>query len=148
MISRPLDLASKLRPEPRNFDFLFYVNAGLIVLGFVMFGSRFVLTPGLGLDFQVPAVAGARSGAVQTTHRITVKQAGLIFTDSGPLDPVQLKAWLADQAKSKSAKQPSLLIIASERVAQGTTMEIVSAAFAAGFVKVQVAAEEPTLEKR
>ena len=31
MITRPLDLASKMRPEPRNFDWLFYVNAGLLV---------------------------------------------------------------------------------------------------------------------
>ena len=33
MITRPLDLASRLRPEPRSFDWLFYVNGGVIVLG-------------------------------------------------------------------------------------------------------------------
>ena len=32
MITRPLDIAAKLRPEPRNFDFLFFVNGGLLVL--------------------------------------------------------------------------------------------------------------------
>ena len=32
MLSRPLDLASRLRPEPRNFDWLFIVNGGLIAL--------------------------------------------------------------------------------------------------------------------
>jgi biopolymer transport protein ExbD len=32
MITRPLDLASKLRPEPRNFDFLFLINGGLILI--------------------------------------------------------------------------------------------------------------------
>jgi len=147
MITRPLDLASKLRPEPRNFDFVFLVNGGLIVLFFLMFGSRFVLAPGLGLDFQVQKIPGARAGAVQTTHRITVKPSGLIFTDNGPVDLAALKLWLVEQAKDKTVKQPSLLIIASKSVAQGSIMEIASAAFAAGFVKVQQAAEEPTLEK-
>ena len=31
MITRPLDLASRLRPAPRTFDFWFFVNIGLIV---------------------------------------------------------------------------------------------------------------------
>src|SRR5207248_1917121 len=65
MITRPLDLAAKLRPEPRNFDFLFLVNGGLLVLFFLLFESRFVLAPGLGLDLHLPEVPGARSGAVQ-----------------------------------------------------------------------------------
>ncbi len=146
MITRPLDLASKLRPEPRNFDFLFFVNGGLIVLFFFMFGSRFILSPGLALDFQVQTVPGALAGAVQTTHRITAQPNGVIFTDAGPVDFAGLKSWLAKQART--VKQPSLLIIASKTVTQGSIMEIASAAFAAGFVKVQQAAEEPAAEKR
>jgi len=143
MITRPLDLASKLRPEPRNLDFLFFVNGGLIVLFFFLFGSRFVLAPGLALDVQ--EIPGARAGAVQTTHRITVKQSGLIFTDSGPVDLIRLKAWFADQAKT--VRQPSLLIIASSKVPQGNIAEIASAAYAVGFVKVQEAAEEPVADQ-
>ena len=54
MITRPLDLASKLRPEPRSLDALFYVNVGVLALFFTMLGSRFVLAPGLGVDFQLP----------------------------------------------------------------------------------------------
>ena len=48
MITRPLELSSRLRPEPRTFDWVFYVNGGLIVLFFSLFGSQFVLAPGLG----------------------------------------------------------------------------------------------------
>jgi biopolymer transport protein ExbD len=146
MITRPLDLASKLRPEPRNFDFLFFVNGGLIVLFFLMFGSRFVLAPGLGVDFQLQEVPGARSGAAQTTHRITVKPSGLIFIEDGPADLERLGNWL--QAEAKKTRQPSLLIIASKSVPYGKIVEITNAAHAAGFVKVQCAAEEPTVEKR
>lgn len=146
MITRPLDLASKLRPEPRSFDFLFFVNGGLIVFCFVMFGSRFVLAPGLGLNFQVQELSGARAGAVPTTHRITVQTSDRIFTDAGPVGLAELKSWLAVQAKT--VKQPSLLIIASKRVALGSIMEIGGMATAAGFVQVQSAAEEPAADKR
>lgn len=65
MIVRPLDLASRLRPEPRDFDALFYVNAGMLALFFSLFGSRFVIAPGLELDFQVPVVAGAGRGPLR-----------------------------------------------------------------------------------
>ena len=142
MITRPLDLASRLRPEPRNFDALFLVNGGLLVVFFFLFGSRFVLAPGIGVGFQLNEMPGARSGATRTTHRITVKASGLIFTDDGPADKVRLNQWLAEQAKN--TRQASLLIIASRAVQGGDIVEIANAALAAGFVHVQWAAEEPT----
>ena len=146
MITRPLELASKLRPEPRNFDFLFFVNGGLLVLFFLLFGSRFVLAPGLGVNFQMLEVPGARSGATQTTHRITVKPSGLIFIEDGPADLERLGKWLESEAKK--TRQPSLLIIASKDVPGGLIAEIANVAHVAGFGKVQWAAEEPTAEKR
>lgn len=146
MITRPLDLAARLRPAPRNFDFLFFVNGGLLVLFFLLFGSRFVLAPGLGVDFQMLALPGARSSAAPTTHRITVKPSGLIFIEDGPADLERLGKWLESEAKK--ARQPSLLIIASKDVPGGKIAEIANVAHAAGFVKVQWAAEEPTAEKR
>jgi biopolymer transport protein ExbD len=145
MITRPLDLAPKLRPEPRNFDFLFFVNGGLLVLFFLLFGSRFVLAPGLGVGFQLQEMSGARSGAAQTTHRITVKSSGLIFIEDGPADLERLGKWLEGEAKK--TRQPSLLIIASRDVPGGEIAEIANVAHAAGFVNVQWAAEEPKAEK-
>lgn len=140
MITRPLDLASKLRPEPRNFDFLFYVNAGLIALCFSVLGSRFVLAPGLGLDFQLAKMPGARGAAAPTTHRITVKPNGLIFIEDGSADPKRLADWLAVEARK--TREPVLLIIASKDVPNGTIVEIANVAHGAGF-QVQQAAEEP-----
>lgn len=140
MITRPLDLASKLRPEPRNFDLLFLVNGGLIVLFFFLFGSQFVLAPGLGLNFQLPQVPGARAGATATTHRITVKPTGLIFIDDGPADLARLSSWL--NAEKGTKPHPSLLIIASKDVKFGTLAEIENIAHAAGF-EVQLAEQDP-----
>ncbi|HEY8931687.1 MAG TPA: hypothetical protein VIM44_00065, partial [Rariglobus sp.] len=73
MITRPLNLSARLRPPPRGFEFLFYVNGGLIALFFVLFGSRFVLSPGLGLDFSVPSMPEAMTGAVSTDVVVAIK---------------------------------------------------------------------------
>ena len=76
MITRPLDLASRLRPPPRSFDSLFFVNVGVIALFFFVFGSRFVLAPGLGVNFTLPELRGADAGAARTTHVISVARPG------------------------------------------------------------------------
>src|SRR6476620_1297046 len=100
MITRPLDLASKLRPEPRSMDAVFFVNAGLLVLFFSLFGSRFVLAPGLGLDFRLPTAVGARANARIATHMINVISSGQIFTSDGSRTKEQFTVWLNAQAKS------------------------------------------------
>jgi biopolymer transport protein ExbD len=139
MISRPLDLASRLQPRPRSGIAFFFVNAGLIILFFSIFGSRFVLAPGLGVDFQLPQVAGATSGAVRTSHVVTIVNAGQIFAGDGLRSPSQLQEWLLAQAAT--AKQPTLLILSSEGVPVSVIAEVAGFAAAAGF-GVQVAATE------
>jgi biopolymer transport protein ExbD len=132
MIATPLDISSRLRPEPRCFDFVFYVNVGLVVFFFSLFGSKFVLAPGLGVDFQIPAVAGAAAGAQFTTHRITVKQSGQIFADDGGLVTLkQLGKWLERQRTT--TPRPSLLILASAGVRNDELAEIVTIASNTGF---------------
>lgn len=145
MLTRPLDLASRLSREPRNFDFLFYVNAGLIVLFFSLAGSRFILAPGLGVDFRIPDMPGAVAGAAPTERVISVLPSGQIFAD-GLVNLPQLQVWL--RAEAKTLRQPSLLVRASAGVPLAEVAEIASAARAAGFVRVVVAAEEPVPETR
>jgi len=140
MITRPLDLASKLRPEPRNFDTLFYVNVGVLTLFFLVFGSRFVLAPGLGVDFKLPEMPGSLPGALSTST-ISVKNSGQIFAD-GLLNMSQLREWLKTEAKK--TKHPSLLVRMSAGVSVSVQNEIVSAAREAGFgSSIVLAAEEP-----
>jgi biopolymer transport protein ExbD len=141
MITRPLDLASKLRPEPRNFDWLFFVNAGLLLLAFSVFCSRFVLAPGISVDFQLPTAVGATEGALRTTHTIDIRGDGQILTDDGFRSMEELKDWLRIQASA--TKSPVLLVRAeSGKVSLATATEISSAAKKAGF-QVLVAADEP-----
>lgn len=140
MITRPLDLAAKMRRAPRNFDGLFFVNVGLIVLFFSLFGSRFVLAPGLGVDFRMPELHGALAGAAPTERVISVLPSGQVFAD-GLLNMAQLNEWLRIEARK--LKEPSLLVRASAGVPLSQLAEIVGAARAAGFTRVVVGAEEP-----
>lgn len=140
MITRPLDLASRLRPEPRNLDFLFYVNVGLIAVFFSMFGSRFILAPGLGIDFKIPEMPGALAAAGTTECVISVLPSGQIFGD-GLLNMAQLEVWL--KAQAAKAKNPALLVRVSAQVQFSQLADISSVARRAGFARIVVAAEEP-----
>ncbi|HEX2852850.1 MAG TPA: biopolymer transporter ExbD [Opitutaceae bacterium] len=144
MITRPLDLASKLRPMPRNFDAWFLVNVGLILLSFSVLGSRFVLAPGLGVDFQLPHMKGARAEASRTTHDIAVNDAGLIIAGEGSITLQRLGDWLKEQGKV--TKEPALLVRASAGVPSSMQADIVGLAREAGF-RVVWAAEEPPLNR-
>ena len=139
MITRPLDLASKLRLEPRNFDFLFFFNVGVIVLFFTLFGSRFVLAPGLGVDFQMVQVPTSALGVARTTTTISVKRDGQIFAPTGTVTLPQLRDWLRVQAKL--FKVPVLLVRADGSVPMEVLAGVCSAAHEAGFAHVQLGAE-------
>lgn len=130
MITRPLDLASKLRPEPRNFDALFLVNGGMLVLFFMLFGSQFVLAPGLGVDFRLPELPDAMRDARETSSTISVKNSGQIFAD-GLVTMDQLREWL--KVEARKYKRPSLLVRMSSGVPISVQNDIVSAAREAGF---------------
>jgi biopolymer transport protein ExbD len=143
MIARPLDLASRLRPPPHGTGALHYVNVGLLGLFFSLYGSRFVLAPGLGVDFQLPQLAGAQSGAVQATHVISVLRSGQIFSEDGLVDVGQLREWLKARAARNEA-HPTLLVRASAGVTLAKLGEIEDAAHEAGF-RVLLAAEEAGL---
>jgi biopolymer transport protein ExbD len=139
MITRPLEIASRLQAPPRNFDVLFYVNGGLIAIFFMLFGSRFVLAP--GMDIVLPQAAGARAGAAVTTCYISVQDSGQIFTAYGMLSSAKLADWLRERAGED--RHPALLIRASQRVPVTRLTEISSMAYRAGFVRVILAADEP-----
>jgi biopolymer transport protein ExbD len=140
MIARPLDLATRLRPPPHGSGSLHYVNVGLLGLFFAVFGSRFVLAPGLGVDFQLPQLQGAQAGAAQATHVISVLRSGQIFSEEGLVDVGQLREWL----KSRAGREPhpTLLVRASSGVALAKIIDIEGAAHDAGF-RVLLGAEEP-----
>lgn len=131
MITRPLDLASRLRPVPRGLDWLFVANVGLLVLFFSLFGSRFVLAPGLGVDFRLPQVAGSSGSARSTSHVISVINSGQVFTPDGLAGIDDLGRWLKTQALRTPA--PRLLVRAGADVPIFVLADVAAAATAAGY---------------
>lgn len=146
MITRPLDLASRLREPPRGFDWLFFVNVGLLGLFFALFGSRFVLAPGLGIDFRLPIVAGANANARPATHVVSVINSGQIFTSDGLRKMSELADWLKLQARGTAA--PLLLVRAGADVPTSVLADVASAARGAGFEMIWAAGEPPAAGSR
>lgn len=131
MITHPLDLAARLRPPPRSFDALFLVNGALLVLFFFLFGSRFVLAPGLGVDFKLPEMTGAVEGAARALVVISLPRSDVVFVPDGMLNYAQLRGWL--QKRSRNDKGLALLVRADRRVPLEDMGIIAEMAGQAGF---------------
>jgi biopolymer transport protein ExbD len=141
MITRPLDLSARLRPPPKGFESLFYVNAGLIVLFFVLFGSRFVLSPGLGVDFDVPVVPAALQAAVSTDVVVAVKGRDMAFVGGAKVNFAGLEQQLTRQVDGRKGLR--LLVQADAQLTTQDLTDIYDMARRAGFGAVQIAAEPP-----
>ena len=63
MITRPLDLASRLSRAPRDLDVVHWASVAAILLFFSLVGSRFVLAPGLLLGREAGEFTLPRHGA-------------------------------------------------------------------------------------
>jgi biopolymer transport protein ExbD len=136
MITRPLDLASRLQPEPRNFDAFFFVNVGMVALFFSLFGSQFVLSPGV----ELPSIAGARASGAGATSFLKVLASGQLLTNGGLLPDAQLSTWLKTEAHR--VQRPVLLIEADRRATAGQLTTIINLARSAGFLDPILAAED------
>ena len=142
MVTHPLDLNSKRRPPPRSFDWVFYVNVGIIVLFFSLFGSRFILSPALVVDgtpFNAPVRPHNQISYVAGTMVISIKANGQIFIESGLVSPTQLRAWLEE--KIKSAPDASVLLRADASVPIEKILEISAMVTDAGFTHVSIPVE-------
>ena len=142
MITRPLDLASRLRQPPGPLAGLAVSLANLVLLGlfFSLFGSRFVLSPGLPVDFALPAVSGALSGGTPTEIVIAVKDSNFIVTEDGLMTLGQLRSWLEKRAAEKPGA--TLLVQADVSVSLRDWSAVVQLVRSAGMQpQLQIAAE-------
>ncbi len=145
MVTRPLDLLSRVRKPTAGPDWLYFVNAGLIVLFFVLFGSRFVISPGIVVSNQsrhgpytLPVVPQAVQLGSATSVVISVAGPDLVFTEDGKYTFAEIRHWLANKGRQQPGAR--LLLRTDAGLLLGDFTEIVSAADDAGFV-VLLAAE-------
>jgi len=140
MITRPLDVSTRLRPAPRNFDYLFWVNGALIALFFAFFGSRFVLSPGMGVgkaEDMLPVIPNAVAGGIPTQLQLEVAEGGKLCIDTGFISFESLRGWLAEQAK----RTPGATLLLKYNLSNSVELmtRIIGAANEVG-IKVQLAA--------
>jgi biopolymer transport protein ExbD len=141
VITGPLELASRLRKTTQGGSALFYVNVGLLALFFGLFGSRFVLSPGLGIDFALPAAGEAGTSVFAAEVVIAVPASGTALVEGQVLDFKALSAWLNTQDAKKGRRR--LLVQASAALPGRDLAEIYSMAAEAGFIGVLIATEKP-----
>lgn len=147
MYVRPLDLLSRLRPEPRSFDWIHFLNAGILILFFTLFGSRFVLSPAIVIDqpVKVPGMPSSSVALTASTCVVSIKANGQIFTpDAGRVSFEQLEQWL--EQKARLAEAPTLLIIADQTVSYRELSRLYAVASRNGFKTVALAAEPASSE--
>lgn len=146
MITRPLELQSRLSPPPRDLDFFAWVNVGVIVLFFGLLGSRFVLAPGIPVgvsdaSLALPEVKGAVDGAVPASVVVSYRRDNVILFEGGMYTPTELRKHLAVYATEHP--QAVLLVRADRQVSMQAFLQLCEMARDVGFTKVLAAAENP-----
>lgn len=147
MITRPLDLESRLSPPPRDLNAVAWVNAGLIVLFFSLLGSRFVLAPGVLVGVgesgvvELPMVNASSITAVATSVVVTYRRDNVILFQGGMYTLTDLRKHMEVYAK----KYPGsvMQVNVDRQVSTQAWADLSAMARSAGFANVILVAAEP-----
>jgi len=143
MITQPLELASKLRSPPRDFDVFFWANGALIVLFFALLGSRFVLAPGMPLkvgesaEIELPRIGSTVQGAASVV--VSYRRDEMLLFEGGIHDIRDVRPKLADYVKAHPGAV--LLVRVDKQVSMQGFLALCDLAREVGFANVLVAAE-------
>mgnify|MGYP000142925556 CR=1 FL=1 len=151
MVTRPLDLLSKVRRPPATWDWLYLVNAGLIALFFLLFYSKHVIAPGIVIQnttgersLRLPSVPQAVELGGPVALVISVMGRNLVFTEDGKYTFAEFEVWLRNRRpKDRDAR---LLVRADDSVSLNDFSAIFDAANGAGYT-VQLAAEPSAMRR-
>ncbi len=148
MITRPLDLESRLSPAPRDLDCFAWVNVGLIALFFGLLGSPFVLTPGVPIgvaedtnQLVLPQGDGTPESTGAESVVVSYRRDNVILFEGGMYSLADLKKQVAGYAK----KHPGavMLVRADRQVSLQAGLELANMAKSVGFANVVLAVEPP-----
>lgn len=141
MITRPLELQSRVAPPPRDLDVFFWVNAGVICLFFALLGSKFVLAPGfpvgVGGNLELPQTRGAVPGAAEVV--VSYRRDNMILFEGGIYELANFRPVLERYAQKH--KGATMIVRVDRQVSMQGFIDLCDLARAAGFGAVHVAAE-------
>ena len=145
MITRPLELESRMSPPPRDLDFVAWVNVGMIVLFFSLLGSRFVLAPGLlvGLGepgaVELPNIGTASQGYDKASVVVSIRSDRVILFDGGMYSLSELRKHMAGYIKSHPGAV--MLVKADRQVSVQAFADLSEMARSVGFEHVILGGE-------
>ena len=105
MITRPLDLVSRLSPPPRELNAVAWVNVGVIALFFGLLGSRFVLAPGMPIGVGEPGTivlpaAGTTSASISAASVVvSYRRDNVILFEGGMYTLTELRKHMEGYVK-------------------------------------------------
>lgn len=141
MITRPLELESRLSPPPRDLNFVAWVNVGVIVLFFGLLGSRFVLAPGLlvgvgGENFELPKTTEPQYSRTSSPV-VSYRGDDVILFEGAIVKLPELEQRLTAYAKKHPGEV--LLLVADRHVTLQAIDKLSALARSVGFAYVQTA---------
>ncbi len=142
MITRPFDFAAQIKHPRSGIDLVPFFDVCVILLFFGMFGSRFVLAPGVAVDLRPPATAGVPRDALPTSRVLTVSEIdgrAMLMFEGRILDVAKLERFLAERA---GQYQGEVLLVRMDRdVSMVLFVRVLEVAKRAGFDQILLAAE-------
>jgi biopolymer transport protein ExbD len=121
-------------------DALFYVNVGALALFFAIFGSRFVLSPGLAIDFSLPSSLAEGTSTRITDLVIAVPASDMAVVNGAVLDFKALDTWLGKQGAEGDGPKRLLMQVSASLPARDLA-SLYSMAAKAGFSGVLIATD-------
>ncbi|MBI2518283.1 MAG: biopolymer transporter ExbD [Opitutae bacterium] len=144
MITRPLDLQSKLNPPPRDLDLFFWVNVGVVALFFALLGSRFVLAPGVPVQvggtstaLELPQANSAVQGSASVV--VSYRRDNMVLFEGGIYELRDLRKAMESYAKKHPGA--TMLVRVDKQVSVQGLLDLFDMARSAGFAQVLLAAE-------
>lgn len=150
MITRPLDLESRMSPPPRDFNAVAWVNVGLIVLFFSLLGSRFVLATGVLVGvgeagaIELPSVDPASASTTATSVVVSYRRDNVILFEGGMYSLAELRKHM--EVYTKNNPGSVMLVRADKQVSNQALADLFAMAGAVGFKNVLLAAEPTVAE--
>lgn len=141
MITRPFDFTSRLRTPGNAIDLLPFIDACLILFGFILLSSKFVLAPGISVA--LPRIAGDAPDLVPASRVLSVSEAEggreMLIFDGKVFRLASLADYLADGRRAEPNE--ALLVKFDQSVSAELMAQVFDVAANAGFPRVQLAVQ-------
>lgn len=150
MITRPLDLLSRLNRPARDLDVMHWISVIVVMVFFTLVGSRFVIAPGLLIggneaEFGLPRLGGGAQYLATAPVVVGFRRDNVILFEGGVYKRlVDLAGPL--QAAGRRHRGEILHVMADRQVSVVLVAELSELAIKSGFGGVHMAGRSETLD--